>query len=86
MNWLLYTAYKTKHCVSFFTPTCKTKHTRDGSVLLQDHKKVSISISFQTRVEIFPQYSISKGGARIFWVEKIEKLIREGGRLLGTQQ
>ena len=58
-----------------------------GQSFLQDCKKVSISISFQTRVEIFPQYSISEGvGERMFWVEKMEKLISERGRLLGTQE
>ena len=47
--------YKRKHRVGFFARTCKTKHNTDGSLLLWDRKKVSVSISFQTRVENFPQ-------------------------------
>ena len=54
------------------------KHTTDGSLLLRDRKKVSISISLQTRVENFPQKLISEvkgeeggeGGKRMSWVEK----------------
>ena len=34
--------YKTKHCIGLFTRTCKTKHTTDGPLSLQDRKNVML--------------------------------------------
>ena len=67
----------------------KTKDTTDMLLLLQDHKKVSISILFE---KVFLDCNLSpiidrRGiGIRIPCVKKSEKLISGEGRLLGTQE
>ena len=48
-SWLLYhTNLQNKtQCAGFFTRTYKRKHNIDGTFLLRDYQKVSISILFQ---------------------------------------
>ena len=65
ISWLLYTNLQNKtQFVGFFTRNYKTKKPIDGTLLLRDYKKVSISILFK----------------KFFWVRNFLQQLIGGGK------
>ena len=80
-NWqklfFFYTKLQNKtQCVGFSKRPYKTNHNTDGPFLLQDRKKVSVSMLFQKVClgrKLSPIISRQVVGIRMSWVEKNRK-------------
>ena len=89
ISWFLYINLENKtQRVGFFAKTYKTKHTIDGSLLLQDRQKVSMSVLFQNVClgwKLSPIINRWRGeeemrvGIRMSSVEKKRKMNYSGG-------